>query len=220
VNPRRGRWPRAAALVATVLVALGFAGLAVASASQLTVTGGTMMLQDASRCTNATIAATGFRSSGTGNWNRVRLVGVPDACAGLPVSVVVYRSNGSSLATGTGTAASGTVDITTGYYNPSNAAGVALLIGGWGVPTTWTPGGTVISLQSYPNGQYVTAGGTTSPLIANSTTIGNNQEFDLIINSDGSVSLRAHSNKRYVTVSGTTSQLVASSTTNGTSHRF
>ena len=37
------------------------------------------------------------------------------------------------------------------------------------------------------------------PLIANSTSIGQLAEFDLIENSDGSVSLRAHANNQIVT---------------------
>jgi len=217
---RTGAW-RVAAAVAVAAVALSVVGLVVASASQLNVSGGSLFLQNVSRCTNATIATTGFRSSGTGNWNRVRLVGVPDACAGLSISVFVYRASGQ-LATGTGTAASGTVDITTGKYNQNNATGVALFIGGWGVPTTWTPGGTVISLRSFQNGLYVTAAGTTSPLIANSTTIGTNQQFDLTINNDGSVSLRAHgASNHYVTAADETSPLIANSNGfGGTSQKF
>jgi hypothetical protein len=228
VKARRGRSPRVAALVATVLVVLGFAGLAVADASQLAVASNSLFLQNDARCTNATIATTGFASGGPGTtWDRVRLVGVPDACAGLPIELVVYRiRNGNTTvrAIGSGTAAAGLVDVVADRdYDSTRVTGVALLIGGWGVPTTWTSGGTVIgviSLRSFQDGEYVTAGGTTSPLIANSTTIGNNQEFDLITNSDGTVSLRAYSNSRYVTVSGTNSQLYASSTSNGTSQRF
>ncbi len=193
---RKGTW-RVAAAVAGTAIAISVVGLVVASGSQLDVTNGPPFVQDTSRCTNATLATTGFASGGGRNWDRVRLVGVPDACAGLPISVVVYRAAGE-LATGTGTAAAGTVDITTGNYRSNRVTGVALLIGGWGVPTTWTPGGTVVSLRSFQNGEYVTAASTTSPLIADSTTIGTNQQFDLIINDDGSVSLRAHSNNRYV----------------------
>jgi hypothetical protein len=219
------RSPRIAALVATlvatVLVVLGFAGLTVASASQLAVTSNALSLQNISRCTNATIPVTGFRSGGGGTtWNRVRLVGLPAACAGLPITVYVYRTSGE-LATGTGTAAEGTVDITVvPNYTSGVVAGVALFIGGWGVPTTWTPGGTVISLRSFQDGEYVTAASTTSPLIANSATIGNNQQFDLTINNDGTVSLRAHANNRYVTVSGTNSQLYANGWTIGNSQKF
>jgi len=197
---RRTGARRVAAAVAGAAVALSVVGLVVASASQLTVSSSHPFLQDSARCTNATIATTGFASGGGTNWDRVRLVGVPDACAGLQIQLTVYRTRASgtttTLATGTGTAASGTVDITTTNYASNRVTGVALLIGGWGVPTTWIPGGTVISLRSHANGNYVTAGA--SPLIASSTTIGTPQEFDLIINADGSVSLRAHANNMYV----------------------
>lgn len=225
MKARRGRSSRVVALVAAVFVVLGFAGLAVANATQLTVTSKPLFLQNLSRCTNATIATTGFATGGGTTWNRVRLVGVPAACAGLPVQLTVYRTraNGTTtvLATNTtGTAAEGAVDITTTNYASGNVKGVALLIGGWGVPTTWDTGGKVISLQSFQNTDYVTAAGTTSPLIADSTTIGTNQQFDLIINADGSVSLYAHVNNRYVTVDGTNSQLYANSTTVGTSQKF
>ena len=221
----RARKLRMAALATAVAVAvaLSVVGLVVASASQLNVSGGSLFLQNASRCTNATIATTGFATGGGATWNRVRLVGVPAACVGLPVSVVVYRSNGNSLATGTGTAALGTVEVAVAAtgYDSTHVTGVALLIGGWGVPTTWSAGG--ISLRSFQTGGYVTAADTTSSLIANSsTTIGNHQQFDLITNADGSVSLRAHgANDHYVTVSGTKSQLYANSDGNGgTPQRF
>lgn len=188
---RRSSAPRRWAIGASALVALVFAGVAIANAAGLTVTSRQLFAQNAARCTNATIATTGFRNSGTGNWNRVRLVGVPAACAGLPVSVVVYRSSGSSFATGTGTAAEGAVDITTTAYASGNATGVALLIGGWGVPTTWDTGGKVISLQSFQNTDYVTVDGTTSQLIANGTTAGTPQKFSLKVDPDGTIGLQS-----------------------------
>jgi hypothetical protein len=57
-------------------------------------------------------------------------------------------------------------------------------------------GTTVISLRSHANGRYVTAG--TAPLIANSTTIGAAQQFDLVDAGGGNVALRAHANGMYV----------------------
>jgi len=202
---------------AAAVVALSVVGLVVASASQLNVSGGYLSLQNVLRCTNATIATTGFRIGWGTSWNRVRLVGVPETCAGLPITVFVYGTSGQ-LSTGTGMAAAGTVDITTANYTSGNVTGVALLIGGWGVPTNWT--GTVISLRSFQDHQYVTAAGTASALISDSGTNGTNQQFDLTINDDGTVSLRARSVTRYVTVDGTNSQLYANSTTIGTSQKF
>ena len=215
-----------AAAVAAVVV---LAGISFASASQLNVSGGSLFLQNASPCTNATIATTGFASGGGTNWNRVRLVGVPETCAGLPIQLTVYhtssRGTTTQLAwsTGSPTAALGTVDVTVNQsYTSGNVTGVALLIGGWGVPTTWTPGGTVISLSSFQSGLYVTAAGTAwnpSPLIANSATNGANQQFDLTINADGSVTLQA-ANGRYVTAADAASPLIASSTALGTPQKF
>ena len=163
---------------AAAVVALSVVGLVVASASQLNVSGGYLSLQNVLRCTNATIATTGFRIGWGTSWNRVRLVGVPETCAGLPITVFVYGTSGQ-LSTGT-----------------------------------------VISLRSFQDGQYVTAAGTASALISDSWTNGTNQQFDLTINDDGTVSLRARSVTRYVTVDGTNSQLYANSTTIGTSQKF
>ncbi len=227
MNARRGRSPRVAALVAAVFVALGLAGLAgvaVADATQLTVASNPLFLQNASRCTNATIATTGFKNSGTGNWDRVRLVGVPDACAGLPIELTVYHTNSggttyTQLATGTGDAALGTVVAVATAYDSTQVTGVALLIGGWWVPTTWSPGG--ISLRSFQTGLYVTAAGTGSSLIASSSGVGTHEQFDLINNVDGSVSLRAHgASNHYVTAADQTSPLIANSTGIGTPQKF
>lgn len=221
---KRSRKYLAAAVAA---VALSVVGLVVASASQLNVSGGSLFLQNASPCTNATIATTGFRSGGGygSTWNNVRLVGVPAACAGLPIQLTVSATSGgwwgggTTTSVGSGTAAAGTVDIgVTPNYSSGDVTGVALLIGGWGVPTNWT--GTVISLRSFQDHQYVTAAGTASALISDSGTNGTNQQFDLTINDDGTVSLRARSVTRYVTVDGTNSQLYANSTTIGTSQKF
>ena len=64
--------------------------------------------------------------------------------------------------------------------------------------TGGTPG-TVISLRSRANGQYVTADNAgASPLIANRTAIGPWESFDRINNADGSISLRAHANGKLV----------------------
>jgi hypothetical protein len=55
---------------------------------------------------------------------------------------------------------------------------------------------TVISLRSRANSRYVTAG--SAPLIANSTTIGAAQQFDLLDAGGGNVALRAHANNQLV----------------------
>jgi len=69
----------------------------------------------------------------------------------------------------------------------------------------------VISLRSHANSKYVTAGA--NPLIADATSIGTAQEFDLINNSDGSVSLRSHANNDIVTAENAgASSLIANRT--------
>ncbi len=77
--------------------------------------------------------------------------------------------------------------------------------------------GSVISLRSHANNMIVTADNAgADPLIANRTTIGTWEEFDLINNADGSVSLRAHANNMYVTAENAgASALIANRTTIG-----
>jgi hypothetical protein len=60
--------------------------------------------------------------------------------------------------------------------------------------------GTVISLKSHANGDYVTADNAgASPLIANRTSIGQWESFDEIDQGGGYIALRAHANNMYVT---------------------
>jgi len=57
----------------------------------------------------------------------------------------------------------------------------------------------VISLQARVNGRYVTAdNGGATPLIANSTVIGESERFDMFAAGDGYIALRAHASGRYV----------------------
>ncbi|TDW23636.1 fascin domain-containing protein [Kribbella kalugense] len=60
-----------------------------------------------------------------------------------------------------------------------------------------TAGTGTISLRAHANGKYVTAGAGT-PLIADSTTIGTAQQFDLADLGGGNVSLKARANGLYV----------------------
>ncbi|NJC82447.1 S8 family serine peptidase [Planosporangium mesophilum] len=79
-----------------------------------------------------------------------------------------------------------------------------------------TDPGTVLRLRASANNQVVTAdSGGNSPLIANRTTPGLWEEFDVVPSGDGdgSVGLRSHANGRYVTAeSGGTAPLVARGT--------
>jgi parallel beta-helix repeat protein len=79
--------------------------------------------------------------------------------------------------------------------------------------------GSVISLRSHADNDYVTADSAgTKPLIANRTTIGPWEQFDLLNQTDGTVALRSHANNDYVTAG--TASLVANSTTVGAGQKF
>jgi hypothetical protein len=76
------------------------------------------------------------------------------------------------------------------------------------------PTGPVISLRAHANGKYVTA--STTPLIANGTSIGSGQQFDEIDQGGGAIALRAHANNQYVTAeNGGAASLVANRTAVG-----
>ena len=57
----------------------------------------------------------------------------------------------------------------------------------------------MVSLKAHANGDYVDAANSTTSLIANATSIGKAETFDMLANSDGTVTLRAHSDGDYVT---------------------
>jgi beta-glucosidase len=81
---------------------------------------------------------------------------------------------------------------------------------------------TVISLRAHANNMFVTAANAgAQPLIANRTTVGPSEMFDLISNSDGSVSFRAHANNDIVTAENAGAQsLIANRTAIGTWEKF
>jgi PKD repeat protein len=85
--------------------------------------------------------------------------------------------------------------------NPAGQTGATFLFNiNWvdflGAGVGLPPVNRVISLRAHANNMIVTAG--TNPLIANRTTIGPSEQFDLITNPDSSVSLRAHANNMLV----------------------
>ncbi|MFI0941617.1 xylosidase [Streptomyces sp. NPDC021020] len=88
-------------------------------------------------------------------------------------------------------------------------------------PTVGTsPGGgtgTVVSLRARANGNYVTAeNGGASPLIANRTSIGPWEQFDLLDQGGGNVALRAHANSQIVCADNAgASPLIANRTSAG-----
>jgi non-reducing end alpha-L-arabinofuranosidase len=103
--------------------------------------------------------------------------------------------------------------VTAGYPSDAteNAVQASLVAAGYaanvtGVPTT----ASVVSLKAHANGDYVDAANSSTSLIANSTSIGTNETFDLLTNPDGTVSLRAHADGDYVTAENAgTSPLIA-----------
>ncbi|WP_433892499.1 arabinofuranosidase catalytic domain-containing protein [Streptomyces sp. CA-111067] len=110
--------------------------------------------------------------------------------------------------------------VTSGYPSDAteNAVQAGLVSAGYGNNTTGVPTtASVVSLKAHANGKYVDAPGNgASALIADATTIGKNQTFDLITNPDATVSLRAHADNQYVTADNAgASPLIANRTTIG-----
>ncbi|MGW5355951.1 DUF7910 domain-containing protein, partial [Streptomyces sp. NPDC004031] len=93
-------------------------------------------------------------------------------------------------------------------------------------PTVGTsPGGgtgTVVSLRARANGDYVTAeNGGAAPLIANRTSIGPWEQFDLLDLGGGNVALRAHANNLIVCADNAgASPLIANRTSAGAWETF
>jgi hypothetical protein len=78
-------------------------------------------------------------------------------------------------------------------------------------------GGSVVSFRARANSQYVTADNAgASPLIANRTSIGAWESFDMVDAGSGNVALRAHANSQYVTADNAgASSLIANRTAVG-----
>lgn len=140
---RRWSAPRRWAVGAVALVTLSVAGLAAANAAQLTVTSSGVAVASAARCTNGPVAITGGATHSGTSYSSVSVAGLASACSGKSVTVTVYNLSGTALWTGTGLASTVPFDITTVAptlpYTSTAVTGVALLVGTWGVPATWTP---------------------------------------------------------------------------------
>ena len=136
---RRSRGSRRWAIIASAVVGLSLAGLAIANAAQLSVTNTGLLVGSEARCTEGPVAITGGSAHSGNTYTSVSLTDLDAACVGASVQLTVYDAAGTALATGTGTAGASPFDITTTSYTSTAVAGVALLVGTWGVPTTWTP---------------------------------------------------------------------------------
>ena len=165
---------RRLAIVVAALVSVGVAGVVVANAAALNVNAGGSAIDSANRCTDGPVEITGG-STGGGTWyTSISLVDLAASCSGASVQVTLFDASGSSLATGSGLAGTSPFDLSTSGYNPTNVAGVALLVGGWGVPTTWTPPTAVpgISCQAVNNSGKTTNSACTVTITSTSHWIG------------------------------------------------
>ena len=131
---------RIGAAVAVLVLALGLAPTP-ASASQLSVnTGGGVAAIKLERCSNQLLAATVAGPATGSNYRQVAISGIPAACAGFALDVKLHRANGNLMTSGSGTAAAGTVNVTTAaQYNASQVATVVVSIRGWLFFPAWTP---------------------------------------------------------------------------------
>lgn len=130
---------RSAAVVAAAATVLVVLLLAPASAARLTVTSARLTTLSDRPCSTAPITAGTGGARGT--VTTVVLSGVPAACRGQLATLRVYASDGTALAAVDTTATLGAGDSTTvtvPSYTASRAAGVALTVGSWGLPVTWT----------------------------------------------------------------------------------
>lgn len=130
---------RLAAVVAGAVAVLVVLLLSPASAARLDVTAGNITTASGTPCSTAAVAAgTGGRS---GTITSVVLSGVPAPCRGLQATLRLYASDGTPLATADTTVTLAPADSTTvtvPAYATSRAAGLALTVGTWGLPVTWT----------------------------------------------------------------------------------
>ena len=128
------RWALGAA---ALLVALGTAAVAPASAAKLEVHGSGIHTDSAFACTDATLPTT-TAAAGAGQ-TTVRVSSVPSDCAHRSMKVWLLDSSGGLVSSGQlASAAQGqnTVPMTT--YATTAVASVVVTIGGWWIDATWT----------------------------------------------------------------------------------
>ncbi|MEY9856104.1 hypothetical protein ABH935_001708 [Catenulispora sp. GAS73] len=65
--------------------------------------------------------------------------------------------------------------------------------------TTFTTSASVVSLKAHANGKYVDAANNTTPLIADATSIGKAEEFEVVTGTDGTVNLKSLAANSWVT---------------------
>ena len=92
--------------------------------------------------------------------------------------------------------------VTAGFPSDAteNAVQAAIVAAGYNNnTTTFSTSYSVVSLKAHANGKYVDAANSTTSLIADATSIGTAETFDMITGTDGTVNLRAHSDHDWVT---------------------
>ena len=114
--------------------------------------------------------------------------------------------------------------VTAGYPSDAteNAVQAGIVAAGYANNNTLFPTtAQVVSLKAHANGDYVDAANSGTSLIANTTSLGTAETFDLLTDPDGATSLRAHSDNDYVTASNAgTSPLIANRTAIGSWESF
>ncbi|HTI27044.1 MAG TPA: arabinofuranosidase catalytic domain-containing protein [Kutzneria sp.] len=92
--------------------------------------------------------------------------------------------------------------VTTGFPSDAteNAVQADLVAAGYADNnTTFHRSTSVVSFRAHANGKYVDAPDNTTSLIADATSIGTAETFDMFTDTDGTIGLRAHSDNNWVT---------------------
>ncbi|WP_454050946.1 hypothetical protein [Cellulomonas sp. Marseille-Q8402] len=147
MTPAARRRALPAVLLAVVLVAVVSLALRPASAARLPLTGGQLMTGTGAPCAATSLGAAPGAAGSSGTATQVLLTGVPAACRGQVATVRLFAADGSALAAADTTvtlAAADSTTVTVPSYPAARVAGVALTVGTWSLPTSWTtPAGAV-----------------------------------------------------------------------------
>lgn len=161
-----------AALLLAVVAVLGMLALSPASAARLTVVAAPLTTGVAAPCAATALGAAAGATGAGGTATQVVLSGVPEACRGRVATLRLFAADGTPLAaadaSATLAASSGTT-VTVPSYAPARVAGVALTVGTWALPVTWTTPAGVVSGPVTP-GRGTTFTSTTWSRVAESGT--------------------------------------------------
>ena len=92
--------------------------------------------------------------------------------------------------------------VTAGFPSDSTESAVQANIVAAGYAnntTTFSTSASVVSLKAHANGKYVDAANSTTSLIADATSIGKAETFEMVTGTDGTVNLKALSDNQWVT---------------------